>query len=52
MSRTLVFFVVLITVAGVSRAEEAPAAPDKDKRLSGMSRVGNPNHRKPLGSGL
>ena len=48
MSCALVFFVVLITVAGVSRAEDAPAATDKDKRLSGMSIVGNDDAPKSL----
>ena len=48
MGRTLVFFVVLITMAGVSRDEYAPAAPDKEKRLSGMSIVGNDEAPKSL----
>ena len=48
MNRTLLFFVVLITVAGATRAEEPPAAPDKDKLLSGMSIVGNDDAPKSL----
>jgi len=48
MNHTLVFFVMLITVAGVTRAEDPPAAPDKDKLLSGMSIVGNDDAPKSL----
>lgn len=48
MNRTLMFCVVLITLAGVAGAEDPPAAPDKDKLLSGMSIVGNDDAPKSL----
>ncbi len=48
MNRTLVFFVALVTLAGVTRAEDPPAAVDKDKLLSGMSIVGNDDAPKSL----
>ena len=48
MTRTLVFCMTAVLVAGVARAEDPPAAPDKDKVLSGMSIVGNDEAPKSL----
>ena len=48
MKRTLLCLVTLITVAGVTRAEDPPAAMEKDKALSGMSIIGNDDAPKSL----
>lgn len=51
MGRTLVYCMFALLAAGVARAGDAPAAPDKaagDKVLSGMSIVGNDEAPKSL----
>jgi hypothetical protein len=48
MKPTLLCLVTLLTVAGAARAEDPPAAAEKDKLLSGMSIVGNDDAPKSL----
>lgn len=47
MSRVLVYCIPLLLLAGAALAEE-PAAPKGDKRMSGMSVVGNDDAPKSL----
>ena len=48
MSRTLVYCMALLLVAGAARSDDTKAAPKGDKVLSGMSIVGNDDAPKSL----